>query len=76
MFSFAYPEALYLLFLIPLLLGLYLLARFARRKKIIKYGNPEVLKDQMPDVSDYKPWIKITLQLLAVALIVIIIAQI
>ena len=75
MFSFAYPEALYLLFLIPLLLGLYLLARFARRKKIIKYGNPEVLKEQMPDVSDYKPWIKITLQLLAVALIVIIIAR-
>ena len=75
MFSFAYPEALYLLFLIPVLLGLYLLARFARRKNIMKYGNMDVLKDQMPDVSDYKPWIKIVLQLLAVALIVIIIAR-
>ena len=29
----------------------------------MKYGNMDVLKDQMPDVSDYKPWIKIVLQL-------------
>ena len=75
MFSFANPEALYLLLIIPALLGLYLLARLARRNKIKRYGNPDILKEQMPDVSDYKPWIKISLQLLAVMLIVIVIAR-
>ncbi len=75
MFSFANPEYLYLLFLLPVLFGIFLLSRIARKKKLQKYGNISVLEGQMPDVSKYKPWIKITLQLLAIALIVVILAR-
>lgn len=75
MFSFANPELLYILFLSPFLFGLFLLARWARNRNLAKYGNPEILEGQMPDVSKYKPWIKITLQLLAIALIVVILAR-
>ena len=75
MFIFANPEYLYLLILIPVILGLFLLSRMIRAKNIKKYGNPALLEAQMPDVSKYKPWIKISIQLVALALIVIILAR-
>lgn len=75
MFSFANPEYLYLLILIPVIFGLFLLSRMIRAKNIRKYGNPALLEAQMPDVSKYKPWIKISIQLVALALIVIIMAR-
>ncbi len=75
MFSFANPEYLYLLILILVIFGLFLLSRMIRAKNIRKYGNPALLEAQMPDVSKYKPWIKISIQLVALALIVIILAR-
>lgn len=75
MFSFANPHSLYLLLLIPVLIILFLVARASRVRKLKRYGNIKVLDGLMPDVSKYKPWIKITLQLIAFALIVIIIAR-
>ena len=75
MFCFANPEYLYLLILIPVIFGLFLLSRMIRAKNIKKYGNPALLEAQMPDVSKYKPWIKISIQLVALALIVIILAR-
>ncbi len=75
MFSFANPEYLYLLILIPIIFGLFLLSRMIRAKNIKKYGNPALLEAQMPDVSKYKPWIKISIQLVALALIIIILAR-
>lgn len=75
MFSFANPEYLYLLILIPVIFCLFLLSRMIRAKNIKKYGNPALLEAQMPDVSKYKPWIKISIQLVALALIVIILAR-
>lgn len=75
MFSFANPQCLYLLLLIPLLLIIYLLARVARKRKLEKYGKIAVLSTLMPDVSKYKPWIKITLQMIALLLIVLIIVR-
>ena len=75
MFSFAYPQYLYFLLLVPFILALFILARIVRKNRIKKYGNPAILENQMPDVSKYKPWIKISLQLLAVTLIIIMLAR-
>ncbi len=75
MFSFANPECLYLLFLIPIIVILYILARVARVRKLKRYGNQLVLDKLAPDVSKYKPWIKLTLQMLVLAMIVVIIAR-
>ncbi|MEG1539232.1 MAG: BatA domain-containing protein, partial [Muribaculaceae bacterium] len=75
MFSFANPNSLYLLLLIPLLIMVFILARVAHTKKLERYGHLTVLNKLMPDVSKYKPWIKITVQLVAIAMIVIIIAR-
>ncbi|MDE5774239.1 MAG: VWA domain-containing protein [Muribaculaceae bacterium] len=73
--SFAYPYILFLLLGIPIYIGLYLFARFSRRRRLNKFGRPEVLQQMMPDVSPYKPPIKLTLQCLAFACIVIALAR-
>ena len=75
MFSFGNPNALYLLILIPIILGIFIIARRRRIAGLKKFGNPDVVAGLMPDVSPYKPWIKITLQLLALLMIIIVIAR-
>lgn len=75
MFNFAHSYALYLLLLIPLFYGLFFLARLSRKKKLEKYGKLQVIRHLMPAVSPYKPYIKIGLELVAVAALVIAIAR-
>lgn len=75
MFSFANPEYLYLLLLIPVIAVLFLWSRAKRKKSIAKFGRKAVVETLMPDVSTYKPWIKLTLELLALAAIVIVLAR-
>ena len=75
MMDFAHPKILDLLAVLPLMLALFLLARFARRRKLARYGNPASLAPLMPEASKYKPAIKITLQMLAVACLIIALAR-
>lgn len=71
MLDFAYPRLLLLLLLLPVFAGMYVWARRARKRKLKKFGNPEILAPLMPDVSSYKPAIKLTLILLALACLII-----
>lgn len=73
--SFAYPYILFLLFIIPVFAGLYVLARWSRKKKLAKFASNPVIKDLMPDVSPYKPAIKLVLQLLALTCVIIVLAR-
>lgn len=75
MISFAYPKLLYLLLLIPAIALLFVWYRINRRKKLARYGKPEVIENLMPDVSKYMPWVKLTLSLLIIATLVIMIAR-
>lgn len=75
MFSFAYPHLLLLLLLVPAFVCLYAWARYARSRNLKKFGRPKVLASLMPETSPYKPPIKITLQMLALALVVIALAR-
>lgn len=75
MLDFANPYLLLILLAVPLLWGLYKLAQISRRRKLKRLGNPKLLTELMPDASRYKPGIKITLQLLALAAIVVILAR-
>ncbi len=71
MFTFAYPALLILLVAVPVVVLLYLLARYARKKKLARFGNSDSLKDLMPEVSKYKPPLKIALEALALTFIII-----
>jgi len=75
MFKFAYPYLLFLLLTVPLVGAFYLMARYARRRNLKRFGKPEILQPLMPEVSKYKPQIKIALQLLALAAIIIAICR-
>ncbi len=75
MFSFANPAYLYLLLLLPLAVLLFMWSRITRKRRLKKYGNPEVLVGLMPDVSKYKPWIKLVLSLLVLTMVIIILAR-
>lgn len=75
MFSFAYPGLLFLLLLVPFFVVLYAWARYLRSKKLKKFGNLRVLAPLMPEVSPYKPPLKLTLEMCALALIIIALAR-
>ncbi len=75
MFSFAYPSLLILLLLIPFFVMLYAWARYVRRKRLNKFGKKESISTLMPDVSPYKPPIKLTLEMLALCCLVIAFAR-
>ena len=73
--SFAYPSLLFLLLLIPAIFGMWYWARVARRKKLRRYGRLSNLEQLMPEASKYKPAIKITLRLLALAALIVAVAR-
>ena len=75
MFSFANPEYLYLLLLLPIVVGLFWLSQRAKAKKIAKFGRAGVVKELMPEQSKYKPWIRLTVELVLLATIVVILAR-
>lgn len=75
MFSFANPAYLYLLLLLPLAILLFMWSRITRRRRLKKFGKSETIEGLMPEVSKYKPWIKLALSLLTLAMVVIILAR-
>ena len=75
MFRFAHAEYLYLLLVIPVLIGVFIYTKIQRRRNISKFGNPELLADLMPNVSFIRPQVKFYLQLISVLLLIIVLAQ-
>lgn len=75
MFKFAHPEYLFLLLLIPALVGLFIYVSIVKRRKMREFGNPEVLFQLMPNVSFVRPRVKFYLQLVAIFFLIIILAQ-
>ena len=75
MFSFAHPGLLFLLLLIPFFILLYGWARYARHKKLKKFGNLKTLSPLMPDVSPFKPPLKLAIEMAALFLIIFCLAR-
>lgn len=75
MFSFAYPGYLLLLLLVPAFVILYVWARYARRANLKRFGRMKVIGALMPEASPYKPPLKITLQMVALACVIIAFAR-
>ena len=75
MFRFGEPFYLYLLILLPLLAALFVYAGYRRRKRIKKYGDPQLLALLMPDVSKHRPALKFWLMWAALAALVFMLAR-
>ena len=75
MFRFAHPEYLFLLILIPVLVGVFIYSTLQKRKKIKQFGNPDLLAELMPNVSVVRPQLKFYFQLTAIIFLIIVLAQ-
>lgn len=75
MFRFENPIYLYLLVLIPILALIRFYAIGKRRKRLKKFGDPELLKSLMPDVSRLRPEVKFWLLIAALAMLIFMLAR-
>lgn len=71
MFSFAYPSLLWLLLLVPSFVCLYFWARYVRKNMLARFGKKDSIKGLCPEVSPYKPPVKITLRMIALTAIIL-----
>jgi Ca-activated chloride channel family protein len=74
MFRFEHPEYLYLLFLLPAFLALFLYALYIKKRNLKRFGDWKIIHVLMPDVSMRKQYIKFGLLLAALALFILTIA--
>jgi len=65
----------WLLLIIPLSIGLFVLLRFSRKKQLAKLGNSEVLKKLMLETSNTRPWLKFSLLMLVFVFLIIALAR-
>ena len=75
MFKFAHPEYLFLLILVPALIGVFIYTTLKKRRNLKQFGNPDLLAQLMPNVSVVRPQVKFYLQLTAIILLIIVLAQ-
>lgn len=73
--KFANPEYFYLLVFVPIILAIYIYSNYKRKKNLKLYGDEDLIKNLMPDVSSIRPNVKFYLTLLAMVLMVITIAR-
>ena len=73
--EFANPNYLYLLLIIPLLIALYKYGCYIRKRNIRRYGDPELVKQLIPSHSILRSGIVFWISLIAVAMIILALAQ-
>lgn len=75
MFRFENPAFLYLLIIIPAFILIRLLGIRKRKRKLKKFGDIELVKQLMPDVSYSRRALKFWLMMAALALIIVMLAR-
>ena len=72
---FANPEYLYLLLLLPVIIGLFIYSNYRRRKNINSYGDPQLLKKLIPSTATLRNRITFWFTFIAFSLIVVALAR-
>ncbi len=75
MFRFEDPIYLYALAVIPLLALLRWLMVRQQKKRLRRFGDPELVRQLIPDVSRFRPLVKFCLLLGALALLIVMLAR-
>jgi Ca-activated chloride channel homolog len=75
LFRFANPDYLYLLLLLPVMILLYVLNAFRKKRAIVRMGDPALISRLMPELSRIRPAIKFTLSLFAISMVIIALAR-
>lgn len=75
MLRFATPEFLYLLFALPLLVGIYIFYRYRQKKLIAKFGDMELLSPLMRGYSPRRVTLRFSILLCALAVLIVALAR-
>ena len=75
MFRFEDPIYLWLLVLIPILALVRFVSYRNQKKRLHKFGEPQLLKNLMPDVSRFRPSVKYWVLQAALALLILMLAR-
>lgn len=75
MFRFEDPQYLWLLAAVVLLAVIHFFSRRQQRKRLRRFGDPELVRELMPDVSRWRPALKFWLLEAALALLVVMLAR-
>jgi Ca-activated chloride channel family protein len=75
MFRFESPQYLYLLALVVVLAIIRFVTYRNQRKRLRRFGDPQLLRELMPDVSRFRPSIKFWLLEAALALLIVMLAR-
>ncbi|MBQ2210039.1 MAG: VWA domain-containing protein [Prevotella sp.] len=75
MFRFEDPIYLYLLAAIPLLFVIRWLMVSQQKKRLRRFGDPELVRQLMPDVSRFRPAVKFWLLMGALTLLIVMLAR-
>lgn len=75
LFRFANPQYLYLLVLIPVMLGLFVYARERRKKRLEQFGDSELLSGLMPGASNTRQHLKFYIPLVALLALIFVAAR-
>ena len=75
MFRFEDPIYLYLLAAIPLLFVIRWLMVRQQKKRLRRFGDPELVRQLMPDVSRFRPAVKFWLLMGALTLLIVMLAR-
>ena len=75
MFRFEDPIYLYMLAVIPVLVIIRLLMVHQQKKRLHRFGDLELVRQLMPDVSRFRPAVKFYLLLAALELLIVLVAR-
>lgn len=75
MFRFEDPIYLYLLAVIPVLAVIRWLMVRQQKKRLRAFGDFELIRELMPDVSRFRPLVKFSLLLMALSLLIVMLAR-
>ena len=74
MFRFEHPVYLYLLFLLPVFLALFIYALYIKKRNLKRFGDMKIIQVLMPDASLQKQYLKFGLLFAALTLFIFVIA--
>ena len=75
LFRFAYPDFLYLLLLVPVLILLWIVNGYRRRRSLQRLGESEIVMKLIPEASTTRPVVKIILQSIAIIFMSVLLAR-
>lgn len=75
MFRFAQPEYLWLLILLPVVIAVYWWYRRARNRRLARFGDPETIRQLMPEASPKRVRNKFILTAIALLLMILALGQ-